>query len=136
MGELVTTTPTIRFNVGRVPQYQLYCLGRGPIQDSKILAALLYGHARSDFRRGFQRHIRTHGRSGSRTSFLARQRRVELCHGSHSSQQTGSSSEMRDKLKLRSIHNEWFIQPCSATLGEGLYEGLDWLSDALAKQKK
>jgi ADP-ribosylation factor protein 1 len=43
---------------------------------------------------------------------------------------------MCDKLSLRSIRNEWFIQPCSATLGEGLYEGLDWLSDALAKQKK
>ena len=27
----------------------------------------------------------------------------------------------------------WFVQGCCATTGEGLYDGLDWLSDTLAK---
>ena len=30
---------------------------------------------------------------------------------------------------------EWYIQPCSAISGDGLYEGLDWLSATLQKKK-
>jgi ADP-ribosylation factor 1/2 len=41
-------------------------------------------------------------------------------------------SEMSDRLKLRELKQKsWFIQPCCATSGEGLFEGLDWLSNAL-----
>lgn len=32
----------------------------------------------------------------------------------------------------RLCHNPWYIQPCVATSGAGLYEGLDWLSSALS----
>ncbi|KUF97230.1 JmjC domain-containing protein 4 [Phytophthora nicotianae] len=32
-------------------------------------------------------------------------------------------------------HRQWFIQACCATTGDGLYEGLDWLSATLQKQK-
>jgi len=28
---------------------------------------------------------------------------------------------------------EWFVQPCCASSGEGLYEGLEWLSNASVK---
>lgn len=35
----------------------------------------------------------------------------------------------------RLCNNPWYIQPCVATSGEGLYEGLDWLSSALQKKK-
>jgi small GTP-binding protein len=45
-----------------------------------------------------------------------------------------SAAELADKLALASrIKNAWFIQPCCATEGSGLYEGLDWLSNSLAK---
>lgn len=30
---------------------------------------------------------------------------------------------------------KWFIQPSCATTGDGLYQGLDWLSTALADIK-
>jgi len=30
---------------------------------------------------------------------------------------------------------EWHIQGCCALQGEGIYEGLDWLSNALNKSK-
>lgn len=47
-----------------------------------------------------------------------------------------SPTEMMDKLALHQLrHNQWYIQPCSATLSQGLYEGLDWLSETLAKRK-
>ncbi|KAM7470460.1 hypothetical protein LguiA_008643 [Lonicera macranthoides] len=38
-------------------------------------------------------------------------------------------SEVADRLGLHLIHQpRWYIQGTSATIGQGLYEGLDWLS--------
>lgn len=45
------------------------------------------------------------------------------------------ASKMCDVLGLRTIQNEWYIQPCTAITSAGLFEGLDWLSRALAKRK-
>ena len=40
--------------------------------------------------------------------------------------------EMTDRLGLSRLrHRKWFIQSTCATTGDGLYEGLDWLSNAL-----
>ncbi|KAG5897498.1 hypothetical protein JTB14_031120 [Gonioctena quinquepunctata] len=45
-----------------------------------------------------------------------------------------STAELTDKLKLNTLKNRnWFIQATCATQGNGLYEGLDWLSNELAK---
>jgi ADP-ribosylation factor protein 1 len=42
--------------------------------------------------------------------------------------------EVTDKLGLRSLGaRTWFIQGACATSGEGLYEGLDWLSANIKK---
>jgi ADP-ribosylation factor protein 1 len=44
-----------------------------------------------------------------------------------------SVSEVTDKLGLHSVTNrKWYIQSTCATTGDGLYEGLDWLSNALS----
>eukprot|EP00978_Attheya_sp_CCMP212_P005749 scaffold12860_cov54-Attheya_sp.AAC.10 len=45
-----------------------------------------------------------------------------------------SPSEITEKLALRSLRREWFIQGCCATTGDGVYEGLDWLSCTVAKK--
>ncbi|KAK6175101.1 ADP-ribosylation factor 5 [Patella vulgata] len=43
-------------------------------------------------------------------------------------------SEITDKLGLHNLRDrQWFIQSACATQGTGLYEGLDWLSKALEK---
>ncbi|CAI0445738.1 unnamed protein product, partial [Linum tenue] len=40
-----------------------------------------------------------------------------------------NTSEVAHKLGLHSLgHRQWFVQCSSATSGEGLYEGLNWLS--------
>lgn len=45
-----------------------------------------------------------------------------------------TASELTDKLGLNSLRNRrWYIQATCATQGDGLYEGLDWLSNELAK---
>jgi len=43
---------------------------------------------------------------------------------------------MTEKMGLHNIRGRsWYIQACCATTGDGLYEGLDWLSTALSKGK-
>merc|ERR1712196_200073 len=41
------------------------------------------------------------------------------------------TDRIAEALSLRSLHRDWFIQPCSALKGDGLVEGLDWLHRAL-----
>jgi len=46
------------------------------------------------------------------------------------------AAEVTEKLGLHNMRNRrWFIQSACATTGDGLYEGLDWLSRALASKK-
>ncbi|KAL7402619.1 hypothetical protein ABVT39_017504 [Epinephelus coioides] len=43
-------------------------------------------------------------------------------------------SELKDKLGLHNLRRKtWHIQHACATQGEGLYDGLDWLSKELCK---
>ena len=45
-------------------------------------------------------------------------------------------AEITDKLHLHSLHSHnWYIQATCATSGEGLYEGLEWLSNQLKYAK-
>jgi len=48
-----------------------------------------------------------------------------------------SVNEVTEKLGLNQLRNrKWYIQATCATTGDGLYEGLDWLSNTLSKNKK
>jgi signal recognition particle receptor subunit beta len=43
-----------------------------------------------------------------------------------------SLPHLTDALDMRSAKSrQWFVQSCSATNGNGIYEGLDWLSKAI-----
>lgn len=47
-----------------------------------------------------------------------------------------SVAELTDKLGLHALRNrQWYIQATCATTGDGLYEGLEWLSTALKNKK-
>lgn len=46
-----------------------------------------------------------------------------------------TAAELTDKLGLNQLRNRrWYIQATCATEARGLYEGLDWLSNELAKK--
>lgn len=48
-----------------------------------------------------------------------------------------TAAEITDKLNLHSLRNRnWYIQATCATNGEGLYEGLDWMSGQLKAGSK
>ncbi|KZV79281.1 Arf-domain-containing protein [Exidia glandulosa HHB12029] len=44
--------------------------------------------------------------------------------------------ELRDKLKLRAVRQPCHVQATCATTGHGLYEGLDWLANALRRSER
>merc|ERR1712232_573472 len=47
-----------------------------------------------------------------------------------------AAAEVTEKLGLSQMRNrQWFIQSACATTGDGLYEGLDWLSRTLSSKK-
>lgn len=47
-----------------------------------------------------------------------------------------NAAELTDKLGLNQLRNRrWYIQATCATQGQGLYEGLDWLSNQLSTVK-
>lgn len=48
-----------------------------------------------------------------------------------------SCSELTDKLGMPNIRSHrWYVQSCCATSGDGMYEGLDWLSAALDQRDR
>merc|ERR1712050_444421 len=47
-----------------------------------------------------------------------------------------TASEVTEKLGLQNMRNrQWFIQSACATTGDGLYEGLDWMSRILSSRR-
>ncbi len=47
-----------------------------------------------------------------------------------------SVKEVTERLGLHSMRQRrWYIQATCATTGDGMYEGLDWLSDTLSRAK-
>jgi ADP-ribosylation factor protein 6 len=37
-------------------------------------------------------------------------------------------SEIQERLGLTRLDRNWYVQPSCATAGDGLYEGLTWIS--------
>ena len=51
--------------------------------------------------------------------------------------QSMDTSECAEKLGMRNLRNrDWHVQSCTATTGDGLWEGLDWLNDNLVAKRK
>jgi small GTP-binding protein len=50
--------------------------------------------------------------------------------------QSMSVSEVTERLALNSVRDrKWYVQGACATTGDGLYEGLDWLANALKNKQ-
>ena len=46
-----------------------------------------------------------------------------------------SVPEITEALGLHNMRREWYIQGTCALTGDGLYDGLDWLSKTVSKKK-
>merc|ERR1711990_196714 len=119
LGEIVTTIPTIGFNVETV--------------EYKNIQFTVWDVGGQDKIRPLWRHYfqNTQGiifvvDSNDRDRVV--EAREEL-------QRMLNAAEITDKLGLHSLRQRaWYIQSTCATSGDGLYEGLDWLSTNLSKK--
>ncbi|PKU30132.1 adp-ribosylation factor 1 [Limosa lapponica baueri] len=129
LGEIVTTIPTIGFNVETVEYKNISFTVWDVGGQDKIRP--LWRHYFQNTQADDQRWFREAGVSSQRVG--------EKNNSSSFPQDLPNAmnaAEITDKLGLHSLrHRNWYIQATCATSGDGLYEGLDWLSNQLRNQK-
>ncbi|CAL8292313.1 unnamed protein product [Boreogadus saida] len=142
LGEIVTTIPTIGFNVETV-EYKNICftvwdvggqdkirpLWRHYFQNTQGLIFVVDSNDRE----------RVAESNEELNKMLAEEELKDAVLLVFSNKQdlpnAMSVSELTDKLGLQNLRNRtWYVQAACATQGTGLYEGLDWLSNELSKQ--
>jgi len=144
LGEIVTTIPTIGFNVETVEyknisftvwdvggQDKIRPLWRHYFQNTQGLIFVVDSNDRE----------RIDGDNGARDELHRMLAEDELRDAvllifanKQDLPNAMSASELTDKLGLNELRNRrWYIQATCAVQGNGLYEGLDWLSNELAK---
>jgi len=140
LGEIVTTIPTIGFNVETVEyknisftvwdvggQDKIRPLWRHYYQNTQ---GLIFVVDSNDKDRVGEAHDELH-RMLSEDEL--REAIVLVFANKQDLPNAMSVAEVTDKLGLHSLrHRKWYIQATCATSGEGLFEGLDWLSANIA----
>lgn len=142
LGEIVTTIPTIGFNVETV-EYKNICftvwdvggqdkirpLWRHYFQNTQGLIFVVDSNDRERIQEGAEELRKMLQEDELQDAVLL------LFANKQDLPNAMAISEMTDKLGLQSLRNRtWYVQATCATQGTGLYEGLDWLSNELSKR--
>ena len=142
LGEIVTTIPTIGFNV-EIVEYKNICftvwdvdgqdkirpLWRHYFQNTQGLIFVVDSNDRERIQEGAEELQKMRQADELRDAVLL------LFANKQDLPNAMAISEMTDKLGLQSLCNRtWYVQATCATQGTGLYEGLDWLSNELSKR--
>ena len=139
LGEIVTTIPTIGFNVETV-EYKKVSFTVWDVGGQDKIRPLWRHYYQNTQGLIFVVDTNDRERIGEAAEELQKMLREEelrdailLVFGNKQDLPNAMSiSEVTDKLGLHSLGNrKWYIQATCATSGDGLYEGLDWLSSAL-----
>lgn len=141
LGEIVTTIPTIGFNVETV-EYKNICftvwdvggqdkirpLWRHYFQNTQGLIFVVDSADRERIVEASEELAKMLAEDELRDAILlVFANKQDLPHAM-------AASELTDKLGLHNLRGKkWYIQSTCATQGQGLYEGLDWLSNELSK---
>ena len=140
LGEVVTTIPTIGFNVETVEykkvkftvwdvggQDKIRTLWRHYYQNTQALIFVVDSNDKSrveDARSELHKMLAEDELRDAIVLVFANKQ--DLPHAM-------SAAEITDQLGLHTLRSRrWYIQACCATTGDGLYEGLDWLSNAMS----
>eukprot|EP00299_Pterocystis_sp_00344_P015578 c7788_g2_i1.p1 GENE.c7788_g2_i1~~c7788_g2_i1.p1 ORF type:complete len:191 (+),score=32.37 c7788_g2_i1:36-575(+) len=141
LGEIVTTIPTIGFNVETVEyrnisftvwdvggQDKIRPLWRHYYQNTQGLIFVVDSNDRD---RIGEAHDELHKMLGEDE---LRDAVVLIFANKQDLPNAMPVAELQEKLGLPQLrHRKWFIQSTCATTGDGLYEGLDWLSNTVGK---
>jgi ADP-ribosylation factor protein 1 len=143
LGEVVTTIPTIGFNVETVEyrnisftvwdvggQDKIRPLWRHYYQNTQGLIFVVDSNDRARFEDAREELHRMMNEDELRDAVIL------VFANKQDLPDAATAAEITDKLGLHTIRGRnWYIQSTCATSGDGLYEGLDWLSRALSGKK-
>lgn len=143
LGEIVTTIPTIGFNVETVEyknisftvwdvggQDKIRPLWRHYFQNTQGLIFVVDSNDRERVGEAKEELMRMLAEDELRESVLL------VFANKQDLPNAMNAAELTDKLQLQSLSRRtWYIQATCATGGNGLYEGLDWLSNQLKNAK-
>ncbi|KGG51016.1 hypothetical protein DI09_48p220 [Mitosporidium daphniae] len=143
LGEIVTTIPTIGFNVETVEynkvnftvwdvggQDKIRPLWRHYFQNTQGLIFVVDSNDRERISEAQQELSRMLAEDELRDAVLL------VFANKKDLPNAMNTVELTEKLGLPGLRSRgWFIQPTCATTGEGLYEGLDWLSNNITSKK-
>ncbi|KAK3520558.1 hypothetical protein QTP70_026491 [Hemibagrus guttatus] len=143
LGEIVTTIPTIGFNVETVEyknisftvwdvggQDKIRPLWRHYFQNTQGLIFVVDSNDRERVNEAREELTRMLAEDELRDAVLL------VFANKQDLPNAMNAAEITDKLGLHSLrHRNWYIQATCATSGDGLYEGLDWLSNQLKNAK-
>uniref|UniRef100_A0AC34FGY5 ADP-ribosylation factor n=1 Tax=Panagrolaimus sp. ES5 TaxID=591445 RepID=A0AC34FGY5_9BILA len=139
LGEIVTTIPTIGFNVETVEyknisftvwdvggQDKIRPLWRHYFQNTQGLIFVVDSNDRERIGEAREELIRMLSEEELRDAVLL------VFANKQDLPNAMNAAEVTDKIGLHTLRNRnWYIQAACATSGDGLYEGLDWLSNQL-----
>ena len=143
LGEIVSTIPTVGFNVETVEyknisftvwdlggQENIRPLWRHYFQNTKALVFVVDSNDRERIDEARAELNRMLNEDELRdTALLVLANKQDLPDAMN-------TAEVTDKLGLHNIKNRvWYIQATCATSGDGIYEGLDWLTNELKKMR-
>jgi len=140
LGEIVTTIPTIGFNVETVEykninftvwdvggQDKIRPLWRHYFQNTQGLIFVVDSNDRERINEAHEELNKMLNEDELREAA------VLIFANKQDLPNAMSVAEITDKLGLHSLRSrKWYIQSTCATSGDGLYEGLDWLSNVLS----
>lgn len=144
LGEIVTTIPTIGFNVETVEyknisftvwdvggQDKIRPLWRHYFQNTQGLIFVVDSNDRERITEAREELMRMLSEDELREAVLL------VFANKQDLPNAMNAAEITDKLNLHTLRNRnWYIQATCATSGDGLYEGLDWLSSQLKNNTK
>ncbi|XP_054018302.1 ADP-ribosylation factor 4 [Melanerpes formicivorus] len=142
LGEIVTTIPTIGFNVETV-EYKNICFTVWDVGGQDKIRPLWRHYFQNTQGLIFVVDSNDRERIAEAASVLQKmleedelQDAVLLLFANKQDLPNAMAiSEMTDKLGLQALRSRtWYVQATCATQGTGLYEGLDWLSNELSKR--
>jgi len=136
LGEVVSTTPTIGFNVETVEyknlKFTVWDIG-GQDKIRKLwrfyyenVRAIIFVVDSNDYNRIDQVKKEI---SGLLNESQLKDAVLLIFANKQDLPKAMTLSQLQEKLSLDSLHRKWYIQPSSATKGEGLCEGFDWLAN-------
>lgn len=141
LGEVVTTIPTIGFNVETVEykminftvwdvggQDKIRPLWRHYYQNTQGLIFVVDSNDRDRIGEAKEELSKMLGEEEMKDAILL------VFANKQDLPNAMSASEVSDKLGLNALRNRtWYIQSTCATAGDGLFEGFDWLTAAVSK---